>query len=234
MRIKNYSKEEIDLNFFKIIEILNKNNINYWICQGTLLGIIRDKKLIPWDHDIDIAVWSGSVSKKKIINIMESNHFTLKKKYEIENDLLTFIKLGGREVDFNFYQTKKEKESNREIAYVKWYIPRNFFFKIIEALSMAKTYNGKLKILIRSFSFFEVIFNKFKKFLINKKMFYISAGYTQPMDLLREFKDINFLGINLTVPKKSEEYLSYVYGTNWKVPKRNFNWITDSPSTKKN
>ena len=65
-------------------------------------------------------------------------------------------------------------------------------------------------------------------------MFYISAGYTQPMDLLREFKDINFLGINLTVPKKAEEYLSYVYGANWKVPKRNFNWITDSPSTKKN
>ena len=65
-------------------------------------------------------------------------------------------------------------------------------------------------------------------------MFYISAGYTQPIELLEEFKDINFLGINLTVPKKSEEYLSYVYGTNWKTPMRKFNWITDSPSTKKN
>jgi len=234
VRFKNHSEKKIDLNFLKIIEILNKNKIKYWICQGTLLGIIRDKQLIPWDHDIDIAVWSSSVSKKKIVDIMESNYFTLKEKYKIENDLLTFIKSGGREVDFNFYQIKNEKETNRKIAYVKWYIPRNFFFKIIEALSMAKTYDGKLKLLIRSFSIFELIFNKFKMFLINKKMFYISAGYTQPIELLEEFKDINFLGINLTVPKKSEEYLSYVYGTNWKTPMRKFNWITDSPSTKKN
>ena len=43
--------------------------------------------------------------------------------------------------------------------------------------------------------------------------------------------NIVFYDINLTVPKKSEEYLRYVYGENWKIPKRKFNWIKDSPST---
>lgn len=38
------------------IAILDKHNIRYWIDMGTLLGIIRDNELIPWDHDVDIAI----------------------------------------------------------------------------------------------------------------------------------------------------------------------------------
>ena len=234
MRAKDNSKEKIDLNFIEIIKILNQHKIKYWICQGTLLGIVRDKKLIPWDHDIDIAVWSGSISKKKITDIMLSNKFNLKKKYLIDNDLLTFVKAGGREVDFNFYQVTNDNKNNKKIAYVNWYIPKNFFCKLIEALSMAKTYEGRLKNLIRIFSVFQFIFEKIKLFLIKKNIFYRSAGYTQPAELLDEFQDIIFLGVNLTIPKKAEEYLSYVYGDNWKTPKRKFNWIKDSPSTIKN
>ena len=214
MYIKNNSKEKVDLNFYEIIKILNKFKIKYWICHGTLLGIIRDNQLIPWDHDIDIAIWSGSVSKEKIKEIMLSHNFNLKKKYLLEDDLLTFTKQGGREVDFTFYQITIEKNSNKKLAFVNWYIPKNFLFKFIEALSLAKTYDGKLKYLIRSLSIFQPIFNKLKIFLISKKIFYQSAGYTQPLELLKEFKDIVFYDINLTVPKKSEEYLRYVYGEN--------------------
>lgn len=224
-------KEKIDINFSETISILNKHNIKYWICQGTLLGIIRDKKLIPWDHDIDIAVWSGTISKNKIKEIMLSNNFSLKKKYLIEDDLLTFTKKGGREVDFNFYEITKEKGSNKKIAFVNWYIPKNFFCKLIEALSMANKYDGTLKYLIRSFFIFQPLFNRLRIFLINKKVFYRSAGYTQPMELLEEFKNVSFQDISLTVPKKAEEYLNYVYGNDWKTPKKKFNWIKDSPST---
>ena len=55
---------------FKIaIEILTDNNINYWICHGTLLGIIRENRLLPWDNDIDFAVWDDEHSKEKILKI---------------------------------------------------------------------------------------------------------------------------------------------------------------------
>jgi len=231
MRAEDNRKEKIDINFSETISILNKHNIKYWICQGTLLGIIRDKKLIPWDHDIDIAVWSGAISKNKIKEIMLSNNFSLKKKYLIEDDLLTFTKKGGREVDFNFYEVTKEKNTNKKIAFVNWYIPKNFFCKVVEALSMANKYDGTLKYLIRSFFIFQPLFNRLRIFLINKKVFYRSAGYTQPIELLEEFKNISFHDISLTVPKKAEEYLNYVYGNDWKIPKKKFNWIKDSPST---
>ena len=98
------NQQKTDSNFIEIIKILNGHKIKYWICQGTLLGIVRDNQLIPWDHDIDIAVWSGSISKEKMIKIMISNNFTLRSDHLMEDDLLTFTKSGGREVDINFYE----------------------------------------------------------------------------------------------------------------------------------
>ena len=59
------SKKKIDPNLIEIIYLLDKNKIFYWVCHGTLLGIVRDKNLIPWDHDIDIAVWDETNLKRK-------------------------------------------------------------------------------------------------------------------------------------------------------------------------
>ncbi|MDA3908285.1 MAG: LicD family protein, partial [Sulfurimonas sp.] len=38
---------------FDIANLFNKKNISYHIDHGTLLGIIRDKSLMPWDIDVD-------------------------------------------------------------------------------------------------------------------------------------------------------------------------------------
>jgi 2-C-methyl-D-erythritol 4-phosphate cytidylyltransferase len=49
--------KEIALQLLKeTIDILNENNINYFIISGTLLGYIRHNNIIPWDDDIDLIV----------------------------------------------------------------------------------------------------------------------------------------------------------------------------------
>jgi phosphorylcholine metabolism protein LicD len=230
MRSKNSSKEKVDLNFIEVINLLKKSRISYWLCHGTLLGIIRDGNLIPWDHDIDIAVWCKKDIKKKLKKLMLKNKFKLKKKYFVEDDLLTFIKKGGREVDINFYHRKII--NSEQMAYVKWYIPKNFFFKIIDALSAASIYKGKLDFLINKLKLTEPAFHWLKIILIKNNIFYKTLGYTQPLNLLKNFKEIKFKGLSVSVPYFSEEYLKYVYGPNWKKPIKKYNWIKDSSSTK--
>lgn len=39
-----------------ITAIMEKNNIPYVLEAGTLLGIIRENRLLPWDNDLDITV----------------------------------------------------------------------------------------------------------------------------------------------------------------------------------
>ena len=225
------SKSKIDQNLIETIGILEKNDIPYWLCQGTLLGIIRDDELIPWDHDIDIAVWYSKKLNEKLKTIMKSHKYKLKNKYMINEDLITFVKEGGREVDINCYQEKKMNNLD-DIAYVKWSVPRNNFCKIIDALSLAKNYKGKCDFFVNRLKIFSNFFNKFRILLINKNLFYRNIGYTVPLKLFKNLKKIKFKNIFVTVPLESEKYLSFVYGENWRTPKKNYNWIKDSSSTK--
>jgi len=48
-----------------ITEILNKNNINYCLDGGTLLGIAREGRLLPWDTDMDLFIPSTESDKLK-------------------------------------------------------------------------------------------------------------------------------------------------------------------------
>lgn len=57
-RLKGKDRRKAEVMLRDTVAILEKNNIPYWLDAGTLLGIIRDNELIPWDYDIDISVSS--------------------------------------------------------------------------------------------------------------------------------------------------------------------------------
>jgi phosphorylcholine metabolism protein LicD len=39
-----------------VVNLLDENRIPYHLEGGTLLGIVRDGDLLPWDHDVDISI----------------------------------------------------------------------------------------------------------------------------------------------------------------------------------
>ena len=218
-----------DSNFIIAIKILNELKINYWVCHGTLLGIVRDKELLDWDNDIDIAVIEDEVNKNKIISEFLSNGFELKKKYFENDGLLTFTKNGSKEVDINFYQLSSDKLK----VSTYWSIPKNVICKIIDVLANAKNYRGRFYKIINKLKFLQSMFANVKKFLIKKDMFYLAIGYQHPYEFIRTKSKILFSNIELSIPKKPKEYLETIYGKDWMIPNKDFIWYKDSPALAK-
>lgn len=56
---KTYKLAQKQFTFF--IDFFEEYNIPYFLEGGTLLGIVRDNKLLPWDHDIDFSINEDSL-----------------------------------------------------------------------------------------------------------------------------------------------------------------------------
>lgn len=41
----------------EITDILDEHHVKYWLDFGTLLGVVREKRILPWDDDIDISIF---------------------------------------------------------------------------------------------------------------------------------------------------------------------------------
>ena len=227
--IKKKKGNTLEKNFVEIIKLFNREKINYWLCHGTLLGLIRDKQLIPWDHDIDIAVWSHENLRQKILKLFKKRGYIRKKKFFKDDNLLTFIntKTRGREVDINFY----EKSELQNLAFQRHYDFRNIIMRFINVVSISRNYKGNYKIIVNKLVFFESIFRVLKKILIKTGIFYVQKGYMTPIYLFERFKFINISGLYVRVPFYYKKYLKHIYGTSWKMPIKNYKWTKDSPSS---
>ncbi len=51
-----------------VTTVLEKHNIRYWIDFGTLLGIVRENRLLPWDDDLDISILADD--REKMHNVV--------------------------------------------------------------------------------------------------------------------------------------------------------------------
>lgn len=63
-QLKFIHNELIDI-FKKLKIVLEKHKIKYWAIGGTLLGIIRNNEMIPWDDDMDLGMLKTDFLKLK-------------------------------------------------------------------------------------------------------------------------------------------------------------------------
>jgi phosphorylcholine metabolism protein LicD len=70
---KNHVKPKLDGSNYKraikllfyVVDFMDRHDIDYHLEGGTLLGIVRDGDLLPWDYDLDVSICSDQVEKFK-------------------------------------------------------------------------------------------------------------------------------------------------------------------------
>ncbi len=76
IRPLNVKKCEENLLLFN--SIMKRYSVNYWLSEGTALGVVRDGSIIPWDDDVDVAMHeSQRDSFIKAIPELEKNGFII-------------------------------------------------------------------------------------------------------------------------------------------------------------
>ena len=59
-------------------EALEEENVVFWLDSGGLLGAVRDGKLIPWDHDVEVGVWEEELPKVlRAANRLRKNEYVI-------------------------------------------------------------------------------------------------------------------------------------------------------------
>jgi lipopolysaccharide cholinephosphotransferase len=100
---------------FTVTELLSKKNIPYHLEGGTLLGIVRDNDLLPWDYDVDISIpfeQASHVLKLKFALLLKGYKISVRKS---EKEIGP-IKIGQ-------YSIFKVKPVLDYILY--WFLPRH-------------------------------------------------------------------------------------------------------------
>ena len=78
------TSEKLNKTLLFIITLLNDNNIDKWfVCYGTLLGLVREDSCIENDDDIDIIIEKGHFDVVK--KLLHDNGFCFEYGYQIRD-----------------------------------------------------------------------------------------------------------------------------------------------------
>jgi len=197
-------------NLRDVARLLTEKGIFFWADQGTLLGIVRDDCLLPWDKDIDLSTWPEEFDK---IVRLEEDFKRLGFYFEVHEykDCLFLT----REVGYAVEIARYTKEG--DVAVRKNNGPRNSRVERLIKRGLAllpHAIHCKLRDLGRRWHVKETI------------------HFRTPAHHFASFRRIRFRDLELNVPAETESYLEFKYGPNWRTPIQDWNYELQDGSMK--
>lgn len=132
---------------FGITTILDNHKINYCLEGGTLLGIFRENRLLPWDSDVDISIMSEEIQKlNPFFSELKKNNYRIRYRY-IEKDDLYFKKNSLRIIKIRklgFFGLIKSSVCLE--IFIKYTVDDNVYWKVGDkTMAAPKTFYDAIK-----------------------------------------------------------------------------------------
>jgi hypothetical protein len=217
----------MDRQLSGLLELLHNHDINYWLDSGTLLGLVRDGKLMEHDRDIDISMWETEKDnlEKVFPHLRQCGYLIHPVLYRgrVYHYKVDPVNRGKRIIDINLFC------DNGEYAWCPMYyfklkngrddsgrVTNHFTSKLLKVLRniLRRCWN-----LVRAKLPFAIETSSLPwRFFLNQAIWWIPHVYLQ--DTLFDEK------FNAYIPLRWKDYLQFRYG-NWKIPKKDWVFYQD-------
>ena len=104
IRLEGKNKVEAEDLLVEISLLLEQHHIQYYLEGGTLLGILRENRLLPWDGDLDLSIMSNQLENiDSFLSSLKQHAYRTRCRF-MEEDNLVFKKNG---LNHNWNKEKK-------------------------------------------------------------------------------------------------------------------------------
>ena len=208
--------------------VCEKNNFKYILDAGTLLGAIRHKGFIPWDHDIDILMFREDY--EKIVSAFKNTtrNSDIYAEYHRDKDTNSqyFIKIKHKKCPFLGVDIFPLDSYGKHLSLKEQLIATNKICKILKHLKKEidpnisnketktiLTKTMKEKILLSSA-------NENGDFVYGVDFAHKLKNWFLDRDIVLPLRKIQFEDSKYTTVNKPKEFLKNIYGDYMKYPKK--------------
>lgn len=169
----------------EVTAIFESCKVQYWLEGGTLLGIRRENRLLPWDDDLDISIHQTELEKLDV--------------------LLDSLKRNGLRIRLRRFDKHSDFFQEGDLRMIK--IRNKSFFGLLK---------GK------------VCFDVFIKYTHKDRTYWEIDKKTKnvPAKFYQSFSKKEFQGKEYSIPKMTDDYLTYRYG-DWQTPIKDWDTSKD-------
>ena len=222
----------------EVDKLFKENGIKYTLLGGSVLGAIRHKGFIPWDDDMDIAVWRKDFEKaENLLSNLKNYTYEFAQKHIIPDAPTGHLRLINEKYpielspNIDFFALDKVPSDKKERKKVQ------FMANIFHATVYRKPPKNRGKFNKFIFTIFfgiapnfvlDILQNLSYKYMLNlqnknyENLGNIFGAYSLKEDFKAEIYEnltlAEFENLKLPIPKDYDFYLTQMYGDYMKLP----------------
>ena len=206
-----------------ICDLLTKNGIKFWIDSGTLLGLVREGRVIEGDHDIDLSMWSSNEPLlEKILPAVKNRGYSISvKSYRGLNFKYKFapkFKNSSLVIDISLFRPEGDHAWCPQVYCMPYPFAANhkgpaYYLRALPRKMIQEIFIRKSKVTVTNWPWPL----SYKIYIV-----WIPKKY---------FEETIHLDGNIPAPKNYEDYLAFRYGQ-WEIPRDDWFFIFDDGAIK--